>query len=139
MELQARRAGQTPATNHRPLDFLGPGAVGAASVSEGLEEEDDLEDLRPPPADEAVAQCISAARAAAWLRAAACTDTSTLAEVLSPTPLVTVKASTEWTFMQFSGFCLLRGQEESEYRLAGTNLNMLLCVRTLPRQSALAA
>lgn len=87
LELQARRAGQTPATNHRPLDFLGPGAVGAASDSEGPEEEDDLEDLRPPPADEAVAQCISAARAAAWLRAAACTDTSTLAEVFSPMQL----------------------------------------------------
>ena len=38
-------------------------------------------DLRPPPAYEADARCISAQRAVAWLRAAAQADAQALAKV----------------------------------------------------------
>ncbi|KAK9830899.1 hypothetical protein WJX81_003019 [Elliptochloris bilobata] len=82
LELQARRAGQAPATDHRPDDFLVPAAEEPASDSEGPEAEapEAKVDLRPPAADEEVARCMGAERAAAWLRAAARGDADTLVE-----------------------------------------------------------
>ena len=53
LELQARRAGEPPATDHRPEDFLHPPATGPGSESD--------EPKAPPPDDMARTHTFSAA------------------------------------------------------------------------------
>jgi len=80
LELQARRAGRPPATSHRPVDFLAPNASAGGAGAAPTPEADAL-DLRPAPVSASAAKRVSAARAAAWLRAAARADAGGLAAV----------------------------------------------------------
>lgn len=69
-EVHDRRSGRTPATKHRPHDFLHPGW---SDDSDAEEAEDRYDDLRPLAVSAEKLQDCSAAQALVWLYSVACT------------------------------------------------------------------
>ena len=69
-EVHDRRLGKTPATKHRPHDFLHPGW---SDDSDDENAEDQCDDLRPLPVTAEKLQDCSAEQALSWLYSVACT------------------------------------------------------------------
>ncbi len=82
-EIQDRRSGKQPKTDHDPIDFLDPSTF-PSSDSEGDDSDDSplpKADLRPAPLDKEDAERVPPDQALHYLQAAARGDTSALSTV----------------------------------------------------------